>query len=44
MRLNGDIPWIIFSGLTTDFKAFILKEDVEEIKIKLWNDIFSNKL
>ena len=25
MRLNGDIPWIIFSGLTTDFKAFILK-------------------
>ena len=23
---------IIFSGLTTDFKAFILNEDVEEIK------------
>jgi len=35
MGLNGDIPWIIFSGLTTDFKAFILKEDVEEIKIRI---------
>ncbi len=35
MGLNGDVPWIIFSGLTTDFKAFILKEDVEEIKIKI---------
>ena len=35
MRLNGDVPWIIFSGLTTDFKAFILKEDVEEIKIRI---------
>jgi len=35
MGLNGDIPWIIFSGLTTDFKAFILKKDVEEIKIKI---------
>jgi proteasome lid subunit RPN8/RPN11 len=35
MGLNGDIPWIIFSGLTTNFKAFILKEDVEEIKIRI---------
>ena len=35
MGLNGDIPWIIFSGLTTDFKAFILKEDVEEIKVRI---------
>jgi len=35
MVLNGDVPWIIFSGLTTDFKAFILKEEVEEIKIRV---------
>ena len=35
MILNGDVPWIIFSGLTTDFKAFILKEEVEEIKIRV---------
>ena len=35
MMLNGEVPWIIFSGLTTDFKAFILKEEVEEIKIRV---------
>ena len=35
MVLNGDVPWIIFSGLTTDFKAFVLKEEVEEIKIRV---------
>ena len=35
MALNGDVPWIIFSGLTTDCKAFILEEDVEEIKIRI---------
>ena len=44
MGLNGDVPWIIFSGLTTDFKAFILKEDVEEIKIRIMERHFSNKL
>ena len=31
MMLNGEVPWIIFSGLTTDFKAFILKEEVEAV-------------
>ena len=35
MMLNGEVPWIIFSGLTTDFKAFILKDEVEEIKIRV---------
>jgi len=35
MRLNGDVPWIIFSGINTDFKAFVIDEDVEEIKIKI---------
>ena len=35
MELNGDIPWIIFSGINTDFKAYILDEDIEEIPIKI---------
>ena len=35
MKLNGDIPWIIFSGINTDFKAYILDEDIEEIPIKI---------
>ena len=26
MKVNGDIPWIIFSGLNTDLKAFMLEE------------------
>ena len=33
MKLNGDIPWLIFSGLNQDLKAFIFNEDVEEIAI-----------
>jgi len=38
MKVNGDIPWIIFSGINTDLKAFILEknmEDTKEIKIKV---------
>tara|TARA_B100000029_G_C16736312_1_gene652692 strand:+ start:67 stop:495 length:429 start_codon:yes stop_codon:yes gene_type:complete len=35
MKLNGDIPWIIFSGINKDFKAFVLDEEIEEIKIKI---------
>ena len=38
MKVNGDIPWIIFSGINTDLKAFILEENMEdtkEIKIKV---------
>ena len=38
MKVNGDIPWIIFSGLNTDLRAFILEENTEdekEIKIKV---------
>ena len=35
MKVNGDIPWIIFSGINTDLRAFILEEDMEEIKIKI---------
>ena len=38
MKVNGDVPWIIFSGINTDLRAFILKEnteDEEEIKIKV---------
>ena len=38
MKVNGDIPWIIFSGINTDLRAFILEEDMEsekEIKIKV---------
>ena len=38
MKVNGDDPWIIFSGINTDLRAFILEEDMEgekEIKIKV---------
>ena len=38
MKANGDIPWIIFSGINTDLRAFILEQDMEnteEIKIKI---------
>ena len=38
MKINGDVPWIIFSGINMDLRAFILEEDMEgekEIKIKI---------
>jgi len=38
MKVNGDVPWIIFSGTNMDLRAFILEEDMEnekEIKIKV---------
>jgi proteasome lid subunit RPN8/RPN11 len=38
MKVNGDVPWIIFSGINMDLRAFILEEDMEgekEIKIKI---------
>ena len=38
MKVNGDVPWIIFSGMNMDFRAFILEGDMEgekEIKIKV---------
>ena len=38
MKVNGDVPSIIFSGITMDLRAFILEEDMEgekEIKIKI---------
>ena len=35
MKLNSHIPWIIFSGLNTDLKAFILDDDVKEIPIRI---------
>ena len=38
MKVNGDVPWIIFSGINMDFRAFILEEGMEgekEIKIKV---------
>jgi len=38
MKVNGDVPWIIFSGINTDLRAFILEENTEdekEIKIKV---------
>ena len=38
MKVNGDVPWIIFSGINTDFRAFVLEQDIEnteEIKIKI---------
>ena len=35
MKVNDGIPWIIFSGMNTDLKAFMLDEDMEEIKIKI---------
>ena len=41
MKVNGDVPWIIFSGINTDLRAFILDEDMEEIKIKIMERHFS---
>mgnify|MGYP001165350734 FL=1 len=35
MKLNGNIPWIIFSGISIDFKAYALDEEMEEIPIKI---------
>ena len=38
MKINGDVPWIIFSGINMDLRAFILEESMEgekEIKIKV---------
>jgi len=38
MKVNGDVPWIIFSGVNMDLRAFILEESMEderEIKIKV---------
>jgi len=35
MKVNGSVPWIIFSGMNTDLRAFMLDEDMEEIKIKI---------
>ena len=35
MKLNGNIPWIIFSGISIDFKAYTLDEEMEEIPIKI---------
>ena len=35
MELHDHVPWIIFSGINRDFKAFILNEDVEEVEIKI---------
>ena len=35
MKVNDGVPWIIFSGLNTDLRAFMLDEDMEEIKIKI---------
>ena len=38
MKVNGDVPWIIFSGINMDLRAFILEEGMEgekEIKIKV---------
>ena len=38
MKVNGDVPWIIFSGINTDLRAFILEQDIEnmeEIDIKI---------
>ena len=42
MKLNGNIPWIIFSGINIDFKAYILDEDMEEIPIKIMERHFFN--
>ena len=41
MKLNGHIPWIIFSGVNTDFKAYILDKNIEEIPIKIKERHFS---
>jgi len=38
MKVNGDVPWIIFSGINMDLRAFILEGGMEgekEIKIKV---------
>ena len=38
MKINGDVPWVIFSGLDADLKAYMLEENMEdekEIKIKV---------
>ena len=38
MKINGDVPWIIFSGINTDLRAFILEGDMvseKEIKVKV---------
>ena len=36
MKINGDVPWIIFSVINMDLRAFILEEDmVGEIEIKV---------
>ena len=38
MKINGDVPWIIFSGINTDLRAFILEKDMvseKEIKVKV---------
>ena len=38
MKVNGDVPWIIFSGINMDLRAFILEVGMEgekEIKIKV---------
>ena len=38
MKINGSVPWIIFSGINTDLRAFKLEQDMEnteEIKIKI---------
>ena len=38
MKINGDVPWIIFSGINMDLRAFILEEDMvgeKEIKVKV---------
>ena len=35
MKVNGSVPWIIFSGMNTDLKAFMIDEGMEEIKIKI---------
>ncbi len=40
MKLNGDIPWIIFSGINIDFKAYTLNEEIEEIPIQIWERHF----
>ena len=38
MKVNGDIPWVIFSGINMDLRAFIQEEDMDgekEVKIKV---------
>ena len=38
MKINGDVRWIIFSGINMDLRAFILEEDMvgeKEIKVKV---------